>query len=86
MRDLALQVGQVHHIVINEGNAPDTSGCQIQRSGRPQSASADDERMGRQHPLLPFDADLVEQDVAGIAQELVIGHGKAGLQRPIKQR
>ena len=40
----------------------------------------------RQHPLLPFDADLVEQDVAGIAQELVIGHGKAGLQRPIKQR
>ncbi len=38
--------------------------------------------------FLPVDADLVEQDMARVAQELVVVHGvagvkKAGLARPL---
>jgi hypothetical protein len=30
--------------------------------------------VGRANPRLAFDADLVEQDVARIAQQVVVGH------------
>jgi len=82
VRDLALQVGQVHHIVIDQRDMAHAGGRQIQRGGRPQAPCADDEGMCREYALLPFDAHLVEQDVAGIAQELVIGHGRLARNGP----
>ncbi len=54
--DLALQVGQVHVVVIDQRDAAHAGTGQIQRHGRAQAAGADDQRMGGQQPFLAFDA------------------------------
>ena len=66
--DLALQVAEVHGVVVAQGELADTARRQIQRRGRTQSAHADDEHAAIQQALLPFDADLLQQDVAAVAE------------------
>ena len=72
--NLALQVGQVHRIVVDDGDAPDTAGGQVQRCGCAQAACTQDQHVGGQDALLTFDADVIEQDVARIAQQLFVLH------------
>jgi hypothetical protein len=71
--DLALQVGEVYLVVIHQRDAPDAGAAQVQRHGGAQPARADHQRMGAQQTLLAFDADVVEQDVPRIPQQLVVG-------------
>jgi hypothetical protein len=49
---------------------------EIQRRRASQAARADDEGVRAAHALLPLDAELPEQDVATVAQELLIVHGR----------
>jgi hypothetical protein len=72
--DLPLQVGHVDRVVVDQGDAADPRGAQVQRHRRAQAASADHQRMAVQQALLAFDTDGIEQDVAGIAQQLVVVH------------
>src|SRR5476649_1732357 len=72
--DLALQIGQVDRVVVDQRDVADAGRRQVQRGRRTEAAGADDQRMPGQQFLLPFDADFVEQDVARVAQQLVIVH------------
>jgi hypothetical protein len=74
--NLALQVGHVHGIVVHQGDAADAGRAQVQRGRRAQAACADDEHMRCQDALLAFDADLVQQDVARVAQQLIVVHSR----------
>ena len=72
VEDLPLQVGEVDLVGICEGQPADAAGGEVERRRAAEAARADDERMGRAQPLLPFDADLVEQDVAAVAEKLLV--------------
>ena len=48
MENLALQVGQLNNIRIDQNQCPDTGGREIQRYGRPQPTHPDN-----QHPRPP---------------------------------
>ena len=74
VHDLALQVAEVDRVVVAQGKVTDAARRQIQRGRRSESAESDDQRMARQQPFLAFDSDVIEQDMAAIAQELLIVH------------
>ena len=64
VRDLALQVGGIDMVVVDQRDAPDTGAAEVQRHRRAEAAGADDQRMRGEQLSLTLDADLVEQDVA----------------------
>ena len=72
MDDLALQVGEVDLVVVAQGDAADAAGCQVERDGRAQPAGADHQRVRREQFLLAVDADLRQQDVPAVAQQLLV--------------
>ena len=72
MHDLALQVGEVDVVGVAERDAADAGGREIERGGAAEAARADDERVRREQPLLSFDADLRQQDVAAVAKQLLV--------------
>jgi hypothetical protein len=74
VEDLALKVGEVHGVEIRQDQPPDTGRGEIHRHGRAQPAESDDEDAGLSESLLAFDAELGQQDLAAIAQELVVSH------------
>ena len=76
MHDLALQVGEVDLVVIADRDACRRRRRQIQRDGRAEAAGADDQRVRGEQFLLAFDADLRQQDVPAVAQQLVVVHGR----------
>ena len=86
MGDLALQVRQVDRVVVHDPDAPDTSRREVQHEWRSKAPGADHEDAGRQQLLLPGTAHLWQDDVAGIALDLLfgeIGSHAAGCPRPV---
>ena len=61
--------------MVDHRDAAHTGRAQVERHRRAQAAGADDEGMRVQQALLAFDADLVEHQVAGVAQQLLVVHG-----------
>jgi hypothetical protein len=80
VNDLALQVGQVDVVVIAEREPPDAGRSEVERDRRAEPACADDEGMCGEQPLLAFDADLGQQDVAAVAQQLLVAEVDVGFQ------
>ena len=74
MGDLTLQVGEVNHVVIHDGDVAHTGRGQIERCWRPEPASSDDERVRGKPALLNFLTHFIEQYVPRIPQELIICH------------
>jgi len=72
--DLALQVGEIDRVVVDHGELADTGRAEVERDRRAQAAGADDQGMAVQNALLAFDADFLEQDMARIAQQLIVVH------------
>src|SRR5690606_28350475 len=72
--DLALQVGRVDVVAVRDDDAADARGGQVERGRRAQPAGAHDQDGGIEQALLRLDADLVEQDVPAVAQELLVVH------------
>src|SRR5713226_2266485 len=73
MNDLALQVREVDRVVIDDAERADAGGGEVEQHRRAQPAGADDEH-ARGHELgLPLLADFVEDEVAGVALELLLG-------------
>src|SRR5215467_2032917 len=68
---LALQVRQRDRVVVDDAERPDPGRRQIEQRRRPQPAGADDQHARALERLLPRPADLAQDDVAGIAFELL---------------
>ena len=51
--DLALQVGLVDHVELDDPDGAHPGGGQVQQRRRPQPAGADDQHAGVLQPLLP---------------------------------
>ena len=64
MNDLALQVGIINHIIINQTDVADPRGGQIERHRRTQSSGADHQYRGSFELLLPFQANFRDQEMA----------------------
>src|SRR5664280_448609 len=77
VRDLPLQVGEVDAVAVDERDAADAGAAKIERDRRAEPAGADDEHTGREQPALAVDADVVEQDVARVAQQGVVVHRRS---------
>ena len=71
--DLALQICEINNIEIDNTERSDARGGQIHGDGRAQSAGADAEHLRLLQLELPFHADLGQDEVARVAQDLVVG-------------
>ena len=69
--DLALQIGQRDHVVIDDAQRADTGRRQIHQRGRAEAAGADDEHGRFLQRSLAGTADLAQHDVAGVAFEFL---------------
>jgi hypothetical protein len=67
-----LQVGEVDLVGIGEGQAADAGGGEVERGRTTQTARADDQRLGGAQLLLPLDPDFREEDVAAVAEKLLV--------------
>ena len=69
---LALQVGEIHHVEIHQADAPDAGGGQVQAERRAQAARAHQQDLGGFELLLPLDPHFRDDQVAAIAQDLIV--------------
>jgi hypothetical protein len=72
VEDLPLQVGEVDLVAVGDSQLADTRRSEIERGGAAEPARADYQRMCRSQPLLSFDPDLGEKDMAAVAEELLV--------------
>ena len=77
VQDLALQVGEVDRVCIDQGELADAGRGQIHRRRRAEPSGADDDRVRVEKTLLSLDAEFVDKDMAGIAEQLIVVHGGA---------
>ena len=77
MDDLALQVGDVDLVVVDQAQRADAGRRQIHQHRRAQPAGPDHQDTRLQQFDLPFLADLVHDDVAGVTVQAFLGdfHG-----------
>jgi hypothetical protein len=73
-QDLALQIGQVDAIGIDERERADAGCTKELRDGIAEAADAYDECMRCREPLLRVDTELGEQDVPTVAEQLRVIH------------
>jgi hypothetical protein len=78
VEDLALQVGEVDLVAVGEDQPADARGREIQSRRTTEAARADDQRASRAQPLLSFDPQLGEKDVAAVAEELLVVQVRGG--------
>ena len=71
---LALQVGEVHRIVVHHADRAHPRRGEIEQQRRAQTAGADHQDAGLQQLLLADAADFGQDDVPRIALELLFGH------------
>jgi hypothetical protein len=72
VENLPLQVGEVDLVGVGEGEFADAAGGEVERRRASQATGADDQRMRRAQPLLALDPYFIEQDVAAVAEELLV--------------
>jgi hypothetical protein len=72
IENLPLQVGEVDLVGIGEGQLADAARGEVERRRAAQAAGADDQRGRCAKPLLAFDPDFREKDVAAVAEELLV--------------
>ena len=71
MDDLALQVGQVDLVVVDDPQRPHARRSQIQRGRAAQAAGPEQQHLGVEQLLLALGADLGQQQVARVALALL---------------
>ena len=74
---LALQVGGVDDVVVDEADRADPGGGEVERGRRAEPAGAEQQHLRVQQLQLAVDADLGEQGVARVAVALLGGHAAA---------
>ncbi len=71
VNDLALQVAQGDHVVVDHAELADAGGGEIHQRRRAQSAGADHQHGGFLQGGLSGTADFAQHNVAGVAFEFV---------------
>ena len=71
--DLALEVGQVDHVVVDDADRAHAGRGQVERRGRAQPAGAQQQHLCVQQLHLALDADLRHEQVARVALALLVG-------------
>ena len=71
MHDLALQIGQIDPVVIDDADRPDPGGGQIEEHRRAEPTGPDHQDARREQLFLPLLANFVEDQVAGVPLELL---------------
>ncbi len=71
---LALEVGEVDDVVVDDPERADPGRGQVQRRGRAEAAGAEQQHLGVEQLLLAVDPDLVKQQVARVAVALLGAH------------
>lgn len=77
VEDLALEVGGIDGVVVDEADRADAGGGEVHGGGRAEGAGTDEEDGGVFQALLAFLSDVRDEDVAGIALEFLLGEGAA---------
>jgi hypothetical protein len=72
VNDLALKVGLVYRVVIDQADSTHTRCTQIERQRAAQAARADQQDAGSLQTALPFQAKFRHDQVATIAPDFVI--------------
>ena len=72
IEDLALQVGEVDLVGVGDGELADAGGGEIKGGGAAEAARTDYKGMRRSQPLLAFNSDFREKDVAAVAEKLLV--------------
>ena len=78
VNDLALQVAGVHHVEVHEAERAHTGRGKIKGQRRTEAAGANAKHARSLQALLPFHADLGQDQVARIARELIGGELRQG--------
>jgi hypothetical protein len=100
MKDLPLEVGEVHAVGIYDAQFADPTGGQVKKGGTPQAAKTDHEYTALEEPQLPCFPEFRKQKITLIDRPFEIGqvtllrrHKKNrfpragnGLQRPQSKR
>jgi hypothetical protein len=73
-QDLALQIGQVHAIRVDQRQRANSCGRQKLRHRIAETADTDDEHVREREALLRVDTELGQQDVTAVAQQLGVVH------------
>ncbi len=73
MDDLALEVGLVDDVRVDDPERADARGREVERGGRAETARADEEDARVEDALLAVLADLRDQQVAAVARALLRG-------------
>jgi hypothetical protein len=73
VNDLALQVGEVDTIVVDDVEGAHTGGGEIHEGGRAQPTGADDQHARGEELGLALLAHLIEDQMARVALELAVG-------------
>ena len=69
--DLALEVREVDHVVVDDAERADAGRREVERGRRAEAAGAEQEDLRVEQLLLALDADLGEQEVARVALALL---------------
>jgi hypothetical protein len=72
VKDLALEVGEVDLVGVGDGEVADAGGGEVEGRGAAEAARADNQRARRPQPLLTLDPDLGKEDVAAVAEKLLV--------------
>ncbi len=81
VEDLALEVGVVDGVELDEAEGSDAGGGEVEGDGAAEAAGADDEDFGVEEFELPFEADFRVGEVAGVAILLLFSEGGYGVGR-----
>ena len=72
IEDLPLQVGEIDLVGVSQRQPADARCREIEGRRAAEAAGADDQRGCRAQSFLPLDADLGEQDMPAVAEELLV--------------
>jgi hypothetical protein len=79
--DLALQIGQRHHVVIDDAKRADAGRGKIEQHWRTEAAGADNQHPGAAERRLARPADLAQYNVARVTFKLVVAEHAVNILR-----
>src|SRR5438552_6469513 len=79
VNDLALQVGRVDDVRVDDAERSHARGGEVERGGRPETAGADEEHLAAKELLLPGLTDLGDEQVPAVALRLLGREARVGL-------
>ena len=71
VRDLALEVREAHHVIVDDADGADAGGGEIEQRGRAKAAGADDQNFRGLELLLAGAAHFRDDDVPGVTLDFI---------------